>query len=135
MIIGITISFAGNPKINASKITPSSPISEPRGWRKFEIITHRDSPFIIMFDINHITIPAGAATHIALKSTKMVLSSKERTIVYKFEVCGMAEVQAWMMKASLLEVLPREALRLRVWLPLQKLLPSIISPPKQANEW
>ena len=34
-----------------------------------------------MFDINHITIPAGAATHIALKSTKMVLSSKERTIV------------------------------------------------------
>lgn len=81
MIIGTTISFAGNPKINASKITPSSPISEPRGWRKFEIITHSDSPFIIMFDINHITIPAGAATHIALKSTKMVLSSKERTIV------------------------------------------------------
>lgn len=81
MIIGTTISFAGKPKINASKITPSSPISEPRGWRKFEIIAHIDSPFIIIFDISHITIPAGAATHIALKSTKTVRSSKERTIV------------------------------------------------------
>jgi hypothetical protein len=34
-IIGITISFAGNPKINAINITPSRPIVLANGSRKF----------------------------------------------------------------------------------------------------
>lgn len=33
IISGITISFAGNPKIKAIRITPSSPISLPNGSR------------------------------------------------------------------------------------------------------
>ena len=34
IIMGTTISFAGNPKINAIKITPSSPISDENGSKK-----------------------------------------------------------------------------------------------------
>ena len=33
IMIGRTISFAGNPRINAISITPSSPISRPSGSR------------------------------------------------------------------------------------------------------
>ena len=33
IIIGITISFAGNPRINAISITPSSPIKRAKGSR------------------------------------------------------------------------------------------------------
>ena len=34
IIIGTTISLAGNPRIKANKITPSSPIKCPKGSRK-----------------------------------------------------------------------------------------------------
>ena len=36
IIIGITISFAGNPRMKARRITPSSPISRANGSKKFE---------------------------------------------------------------------------------------------------
>ena len=35
-IIGITVSFAGNPRIKAKIITPSNPKSRPNGSKKFE---------------------------------------------------------------------------------------------------
>ena len=73
--------------MNASRITPSSPMSEPRGSRKFAIIMQIDSSPIVILDNSQIIIPAGAATQIALKSTKTVLSQSERTMV--LQICGL----------------------------------------------
>lgn len=45
-IIGNTISFAGSPKINAIRITPSNPINLANGFRKFEMYARTVNPFI-----------------------------------------------------------------------------------------
>lgn len=87
IIIGITISFAGKPKMKAIKITPSSPKRWAKGsknvaqWRKSEI------SFIKTFAISQITSPAGAATATERPSTNKVLSKTERIIT--FANCGL----------------------------------------------
>lgn len=60
IIIGITISFAGSPRIKARIITPSSPSSCPKGSRVFAMFIKRLVSFIVVFDSIHIIKPAGA---------------------------------------------------------------------------
>ena len=87
IIIGITISFAGNPKINAIKITPSSPKIRANGSKNDEQILSRLAPSTVMFAISQIISPAGAATAAALPKTNKVLSKIERIIT--FVNCGL----------------------------------------------
>lgn len=84
--IGITISFAGNPSINAIKITPSSPIRRANGSRKSEHILRILASPTVIFAARYIIIPAGAATAAARPRTKSVLSNTDRTIT--LPICG-----------------------------------------------
>ena len=86
MIIGITISLAGKPSINANNITPSSPINCANGSKKSEQYFNKVISFMLTFAISHIKAPAGAATETALPKTKRVRSKIERTIT--FPICG-----------------------------------------------
>ena len=87
MIIGITISFAGSPKINANKITPSIPMSlagissTPAKYDNNVIL------LIFQFAITQRRIPAGAAVKTARPSTNIVLSKTERIIT--LPICGL----------------------------------------------
>ncbi len=80
--MGITISFAGIPNINAVRIYPSNPIILAKGSRKFAITFKIDNPFTLIFAKSHITRPAGTATSIALNNTNEHLSKIERTIIF-----------------------------------------------------
>lgn len=80
IIIGITISLAGKPNMNAINITPSNPNSFANGSKKLEIWFNRLTSEIITLDNIHSIIPAGAATIIALPKTNRVLSNIERII-------------------------------------------------------
>ena len=73
-IIGKTISFAGEPNIKPSRITPSNPINLPTGSKNDAI--YDKSEILLTFKLvsNHIANPAGAATFIALNKTVSVLS-------------------------------------------------------------
>ena len=82
MIIGITISFAGNPKMNAIRITPSSPKRCANGSKNDAQYVSRFMPFTLAFAIIQIISPAGAATKAALESTKSVRSNIERTMIF-----------------------------------------------------
>ena len=85
--IGRTISFAGDPKINAISIIPSNPIILANGSKKS---AQRISKLIsskYMFAINQIIAPAGAAIAIALPKTNIVLSNIDRIITLK--ICGL----------------------------------------------
>lgn len=86
-IIGTTISFAGNPKINAIIITPSSPISLPKGSKKSEIYARIAVSPIFTFARIQIKSPHGAAAVQALPSTNIVLSRSER--IRTFPICGL----------------------------------------------
>jgi len=81
-IIGKTISFAGIPNIKAVKIYPSIPIKLAKGSKKLAIYERIDKFPIVIFANNHITIPIGAATDIALPSTNRVLSKSDLTITF-----------------------------------------------------
>ena len=86
-INGSTISFAGNPNKNASRITPSIPMKRPSGSRKpAQCIRMVCSPTAI-FAAHQIKSPAGAAAMIALPKTNKVRSSTERMIT--FPICGL----------------------------------------------
>ena len=85
-IIGKTISLAGIPNINAAKMYPSIPIILAKGSKKFAIYERTDKLPIVMLANNHIIIPTGAATLIALPKTNNVLSKSDRTIT--FFICG-----------------------------------------------
>ena len=76
--IGITISFAGIPRINAIKIIPSSPKSRAKGSKKFEHRASRVEPLNDRFAISQIRRPAGIAAITARPSTKTVRSRSER---------------------------------------------------------
>ena len=81
-MIGITISLAGKPRINAIRITPSSPISLANGSRNSAQAFNRlVSPHFILAT-SHISSPAGAATAAALPSTNRVRSKIDRTITF-----------------------------------------------------
>lgn len=79
MIIGTTISFAGKPRINAIKITPSSPINCPKGSRNVVQCASRVMSFTCVFAMNHIIRPAGADIITARSNSFKVLSKTERT--------------------------------------------------------
>lgn len=79
-IIGITISLAGNPNINAIKITPSSPIILAKGSKKDVQYFKRLISLTFIFERHQINKPAGAATNIALYNTNRVLSKIDRII-------------------------------------------------------
>lgn len=80
IIIGITISLAGNPNIKAINITPSKPNIFAKGSKKLEMWFNMLTSEIITFDSIHNIMPAGAATITALPKTKSVLSNIERII-------------------------------------------------------
>ena len=80
MMMGSTISLAGNPRMKAMRITPSSPISRAKGSRKPAQCESRLAPEMVRFAISQITSPAGAAMAAARPSTKSVRSSTERTM-------------------------------------------------------
>ena len=80
IIIGITISLAGKPSINARRITPSKPKSRAKGSKKPDAYAKSVVPETVTFAKIQITSPAGAATDIALPKTNRVLSRTERTI-------------------------------------------------------
>lgn len=86
IIIGITISFAGKPRIKAINITPSSPIIFANGSKNVETYVKMLASPTVIFAINHIIKPAGAATAAALPKTNSVRSKIERTIT--FPTCG-----------------------------------------------
>ena len=54
MIIGSTISFAGNPKINAVNITPSRPKISPNSFKKLAIMFIIAVSFIVILVKSHI---------------------------------------------------------------------------------
>ena len=87
MIIGKTISFAGKPRMNASSITPSSPIKRPSGSRNDESSAIRLCPPTLTFAQTHSSAPAGAATAAALPRTKSVLSKTE--LMMTLPICGL----------------------------------------------
>ena len=80
MTIGSTISLAGNPRMNAIKITPSNPISWANGSKKFAQWFSRLTPPTVTLAIPHSNIPAGAATATARPNTKRVRSQIDRTM-------------------------------------------------------
>lgn len=80
IIIGRTISLAGNPSINAIRITPSRPIYLANGSKNsVQWLSRPESPTVTFARI-HIKSPAGAAIIIARPSTNKVLSKIERII-------------------------------------------------------
>ena len=80
MMMGNTISLAGNPKINARRITPSKPKICANGSRKLAQILKMVCPSTEKFAISHMTSPAGAATTTARPNTNSVLLNIERII-------------------------------------------------------
>ena len=78
-IMGRTISFAGNPSRNPSRITPSSPMNCAGVSRSAAQCAKMEPPPIWQLVKHQITAPAGAAARQALPSTKIVRSSSERT--------------------------------------------------------
>jgi len=72
--IGSTISFAGKPRINAIKITPSRPISFPNGSKNVDIRDKSVASPVFIFAKIQIISPAGAATFIARISRAIVFS-------------------------------------------------------------
>lgn len=87
IIIGTTISLAGNPRINARRMTPSSPMALANGSRKPEQRESMVASPMVRFAISQITIPAGAATTTARPSTNRVRSNMERTMT--LPICGL----------------------------------------------
>ena len=86
IMIGMTISLAGKPRMKDNSITPSSPISFANGSIAFEhMISRLASPYFMLAK-SEMIIPAGMATATALPSTKRVLSKIERIIIWP--MCG-----------------------------------------------
>ena len=77
IIIGITISFAGIPKINDKSITPSRPINLPMGSKNCADNVSKDISFISVLARHQIIIPAGIAEVTALAKTNIVRSKIE----------------------------------------------------------
>lgn len=72
--IGITISLAGNPRINARSITPSIPTNLPTGSSTSAILQSKVVSATWMFASTHMIKPAGAATTTALSKTNIIFS-------------------------------------------------------------
>ena len=86
IIIGTTISLAGRPRINASKITPSIPSIWAKGSKKCAQCANSVMSPALRLANSQINNPAGAATAAARPRTNMVRSKIERTIT--FPICG-----------------------------------------------
>ena len=86
MIIGITISLAGNPNIKASNIIPSSPIMDANGFNKLAECLSKVILFILILAMIQIIAPAGRATSTALPRINKVLSNMD--LIITFIICG-----------------------------------------------
>ena len=86
-VIGITISLAGIPRINAIKITPSNPNRRAKGSKKSAQRESRELSPIKTFAISQMIRPAGIAAMTALPNTNIVLSKIER--ISTFPNCGL----------------------------------------------
>lgn len=82
----ITQAFAGNPRIKASSMTPSIPMTWANGSRNPEQCARSVASPTEILAISQMMSPAGAATTIARPRTNRVLSKIERTIT--FPICG-----------------------------------------------
>ncbi len=82
----ITQALAGKPRINASSMTPSIPITRAKGSKNPEQCARSVASPTEMFAISQIIRPAGAATAMARPSTNKVSSKMERTMT--FPICG-----------------------------------------------
>ena len=80
MAMGITISFAGNPRINASSMTPPRPNVFANGSKNKDICFITDKPFMLIFESIHISSPIGADMITARANIWSVLSNMERII-------------------------------------------------------
>ena len=78
-MMGITISFAGKPRIKAIRITPSSPIILAKGSKKSAQSINTLVFPTLRFAASQMIIPAGIATDNERPKTKRVLSNTERT--------------------------------------------------------
>ena len=85
-VIGITISLAGMPRINAIKITPSNPKRRAKGSRNRAHNASNELSPIKLFAISQMIRPAGIAATTALPSTNIVLSKTER--ISTLPICG-----------------------------------------------
>ena len=84
---GMTSSFAGKPRMNASRITPSIPNTRAAG-SKNAVMCDRIAVFpICTLASSQMSTPAGAATAAALARTNSVRSRTLRTITRP--ICGM----------------------------------------------
>ncbi len=84
--MGTTISFAGKPSIKAISITPSKPIILAAGSKKSVQTVRSEYPSTVIFAINQIIAPAGAATAAARLNTNSVLSNTAR--IKTLPTCG-----------------------------------------------
>lgn len=82
IIIGMTISLAGNPSKNAMIMAPSSPINLPNGSIKFVKCVKIGIPPTLTLAAIHIMNPAGKATLAARPNTYSVRSKRERTSTF-----------------------------------------------------
>ena len=87
MMMGTTISLAGKPRINASRITPSRPKKRAAGSKNAALRVRSVWPSSVRFAMTHISMPAGAATIAARPRTNSVRSKMERTIT--LPICGL----------------------------------------------
>lgn len=81
IISGITISFAGVPKIKANRIVPSSPIAFAKGSSRPEQYCSNVRLPMFIFANSQIISPAGAAMLTALPRTNKVLSNTDLTMI------------------------------------------------------
>lgn len=87
MIMGITISFAGIPRIKASKMVPSRPKSRAKGSKHADIRVRSVWPPAMVFAISQISSPAGMAAVTALVSTSSVRWTTECSSTE--QICGL----------------------------------------------
>ena len=82
MIIGKTISFAGNPRINPTRMAPSSPSSRPKSFSIMASLFNRLMLSMVILAKSQMTIPASIDTLMALDRMVSVLSSIDLIIVF-----------------------------------------------------
>lgn len=77
-MMGMTISLAGSPRMNASRMMPSKPRYQANGSRNRAMCCKRLASEITMLAKSQITAPAGAAMMTARLRTNKVRSMIER---------------------------------------------------------
>lgn len=97
-MMGMTISLAGRPRMNAIRITPSRPKKRANGSRNAVPWASSVSPPTFTFASIQIISPAGAAMTTARLNTNSVLSNMERTMT--LPICGLRKGGSSSVKAE-----------------------------------